>query len=146
MTPIWNSKIKQFQHSLRQVPAGAGLLCAVGLSDTEGVSQSRDAGLQVELRGLGQERLLPKVVQVEQGGTSLHLGLHQSGWGDLWGNKYKIRDLDIHAQGWKYTIQDSWLPTNHIAIHFVNQVTLNDKSQQQWWKQAVSVQFYKSDR
>lgn len=89
----------QYYYSLRQVPAGAGLLCAVGLSDTEGVSQSRDAGLQVELRGLGQERLLPKVVQVEQGGTSLHLGLHQSGWGDLWGNKYKIRDLDIHAQG-----------------------------------------------
>lgn len=70
-------------HSLSQVSACAGLLGTVGLGDTEGVPQSGDAGLQIELRGLGQECILPKVVQGEQCGSALYLGLHQSGGSDL---------------------------------------------------------------
>ena len=63
-------------YSLGQVPACAGLLGTVRLGNAEGVSQGWDAGLQVQLGGLGEECLLPKVVQVEEGGASLHLGLH----------------------------------------------------------------------
>lgn len=51
---------------LRQVSAGAGLLSPVRLSNTEGVTQGRYAGLQVELRGLRQVRLLAKVVEVKE--------------------------------------------------------------------------------
>lgn len=63
--------------------AGARLLGPVRLGDAEGVSQSGDAGLQVELRGLRQERLLAKVVEVEERGAALHLRLHQGGRSDL---------------------------------------------------------------
>lgn len=73
--------------SLRQVSAGAGLLGPVRLGDAERVSQSRDAGLQVELGGLGQEGLLAEVVQTEERGAALHLGLDQCGRGDLEGAK-----------------------------------------------------------
>lgn len=60
--------------------AGARLLGPVGLGDAEGVSQCRYAGLQVELGGLGEVRLLAEVVEVKQCGATLHLSLHQ-GWG-----------------------------------------------------------------
>ncbi|KAF3848742.1 hypothetical protein F7725_015239, partial [Dissostichus mawsoni] len=60
------------------VSAGAGLLRPVGLGDGEGVPQGGDAGLQVELRGLRQVRLLAKVVQVKERGAALHLRLHQA--------------------------------------------------------------------
>lgn len=63
--------------------AGAGLLGPVWLSNTEGVTQGRYAGLQVELGGLRQERLLAKVVEVKQCGATLHLGLHQGRRSDL---------------------------------------------------------------
>lgn len=69
--------------SLRKVPAGARLLSSVRLGDAEGVPQRRYAGLQVELRGLRQVRLLTKVVEVEQRGPALHLSLHQGGRSDL---------------------------------------------------------------
>lgn len=49
-------------YSLRQVSAGARLLGPVRLSDAEGVAQRRYAGLQVELGGLREVRLLAKVV------------------------------------------------------------------------------------
>lgn len=70
-------------HSLRQVSAGAGLLRSVGLSDAEGVTQRRYAGLQVELRRLRQVGLLSKVVQVKERGPALHLSLHQRRGSDL---------------------------------------------------------------
>lgn len=70
--------------SLRQVSAGAGLLSSVRLSDAEGVSEGRYAGLQVELRGLRQVGLLAKVVEVKQGGAALHLSLHQGRRSDLY--------------------------------------------------------------
>lgn len=63
--------------------AGSGLLGSVRLGDAEGVAQGRYAGLQVELGGLCQVRLLTKVVEVEQRGAALHLGLHQRGRSDL---------------------------------------------------------------
>ena len=62
---------------------GAGLLGPVRLGDAEGVPQGRYAGLQVELGGLGQVRLLPKVVEVKEGGAALHLSLHQGRRKDL---------------------------------------------------------------
>lgn len=67
--------------------AGAGLLGPVRLGDAERVSQSRDAGFQVELGGLGQVGLLAEVVQTEERGAALHLGLDQRGRGDLEGAK-----------------------------------------------------------
>ena len=65
------------------MPARAGLLCSVGLGDAKGVSQCWDAGLQVQLGGLGQVRILSKVVEFEQSGAALHLGLDHGGRGDL---------------------------------------------------------------
>lgn len=53
-------------YSLSQVSASAGLLSPVRLTDTEGVPQGRDAGLQIELGGLCQVRLLTKVVEGKQ--------------------------------------------------------------------------------
>lgn len=70
-------------YSLRQVSAGAGLFCSVGLSDAEGVTQGRYAGLQVELGRLCQVGLLSKVVQVKERGTTFHLSLHQCRRSDL---------------------------------------------------------------
>lgn len=70
-------------YSLRQVSAGAGLLGPVRLGDAEGVAQGRYAGLQVELGGLCQVRLLAKVVEVKQRRASLHLSLHQGRRSDL---------------------------------------------------------------
>lgn len=63
--------------------AGARLLGPIRLGDTEGVAQGRYAGLQVELRGLRQVRLLAKVVEVKERGAALHLSLHQSWRSDL---------------------------------------------------------------
>lgn len=74
-------------YSLSQVSAGAGLLGPVRLSDTEGVPQGRDAGLQIELGGLRQVRLLTKVVEVKQCGAALHLCLHQGRRSDLYPDK-----------------------------------------------------------
>ncbi len=65
--------------SLSQVSACARLLGAVRLRDAEGVSQRRDAGLQVELRRLCQVRVLTEVVETEERRAALHLRLHQSG-------------------------------------------------------------------
>lgn len=79
--------------SLRQVSASARLLGSVGLSDAEGVPQGRYAGLQVELGGLRQVRLLAKVVQAEERGTALHLGLHQGRRGDL----HRQQEMQITA-------------------------------------------------
>lgn len=63
--------------------AGAGLLGPVRLGYAEGVAQGRYAGLQVELGGLRQVRLLAKVVEVKQRGAALHLSLHQGRGSDL---------------------------------------------------------------
>lgn len=68
---------------LGQMSAGTGLLGPVRLSNTESVAQSRDAGLQVELGGLRQVRLLAEVVEIKQCGAALHLGLHQGRGSDL---------------------------------------------------------------
>lgn len=65
--------------SLRQMSACARLLCTVRLRDAEGVTQCREAGLQIELRRLRQIRFLTKVVQTEESGAALHLRLHQCG-------------------------------------------------------------------
>lgn len=70
-------------HSLGQVSAGAGLLGPVRLGDAECVAQCRYAGLQVELGGLREIRLLAKVVEVKKRGATLHLSLHQCGRSDL---------------------------------------------------------------
>lgn len=63
--------------------ASARLLGPIRLGDTEGVAQGRYAGLQVELRGLRQVRLLAKVIEVKERGAALHLSLHQSRRSDL---------------------------------------------------------------
>lgn len=63
--------------------ASARLLGPIRLGNAEGVAQGRYAGLQVELRGLRQVRLLAKVVEVKECGAALHLSLHQSRRSDL---------------------------------------------------------------
>lgn len=62
---------------------GARLLGSVRLGDGEGVAQRGYAGLQVELGGLREIRLLTKVVEVEERGATLHLSLHQGRRSDL---------------------------------------------------------------
>lgn len=69
--------------SLGQVSAGTGLLCTVRLCDAEGVAQGGYAGLQVELGGLRQVRLLAKIVEIKERGAALHLSLHQGRRSDL---------------------------------------------------------------
>lgn len=75
--------------------AGARLLCPVGLCNAEGVSQGRYAGLQVELRRLGQVCLLAKVVEIEEGGPTLHLSLHQGGRSDLQTDQQQRQRLEF---------------------------------------------------
>ncbi len=74
---------------------GAGLLGPVRLGDTEGVTQGRYAGLQVELRGLCQVRLLAKVVEVKQCGAALHLSLHEGRRGDLHQHKQRNKQTEV---------------------------------------------------
>lgn len=70
-------------HSLWEVSPGARLLGSVRLGDAEGVAECRYAGLQVELGGLREIRLLAEVVEVEERGATLHLSLHQGRRSDL---------------------------------------------------------------
>ena len=63
---------------LGQVAPGVALLRTEALLDAEHVAQGRQARLQVQLRALGEERLLPVVVELEQGAAALHLGLHHA--------------------------------------------------------------------
>lgn len=85
LTPFYSHTVKEIKlfkkkqgqlSILCQMPAGPGLLSSVGLSNTEDISQSWQAGLQVELGRLGQVCLFTKVIQLEQGGASLYLRLH----------------------------------------------------------------------
>lgn len=90
---------KQTPSLLRQVPAGPGLLRSVGLSDAEHISQGWEAGLQVKLGGLCQVGLFPKVIQLEEGGASLHLSLDQGWWRDLVKNTTGITAVKNEGQG-----------------------------------------------
>ncbi|KAI2287449.1 hypothetical protein LOZ06_006892, partial [Ophidiomyces ophidiicola] len=68
---------------LGQVAAGERLLGAEGGADAEDVAEGGQAGLEVQLRGLGQIGGLAVVVEGEQRGAALDLGLHHGGRGDL---------------------------------------------------------------
>lgn len=68
---------------LAQVPPGVTLLGAERLGNTEDVSKGRKAGFEVELGALGEVGLLSVVVEGEEGGSSLDLGLDHAGRGNL---------------------------------------------------------------
>ncbi len=66
-----------------QMATGARLLCSVGLCKAEYVSHGWNDRFQIKLRRLRQVGLLAVVVQVEESGAPLDLGLHNSRRGHL---------------------------------------------------------------
>lgn len=68
---------------LAQVPPGVTLLGAERLGNAEDVSKGGKAGLEVELGALGEVSLLSVVVEGEEGGSSLDLGLNHARRGNL---------------------------------------------------------------
>lgn len=95
----WSVLTVWAQDSLGQVSAGARLLGPVRLGDAEGVAQRWYAGLQVELGGLSQVRLLAKVVEVKQRGAAFHLSLHQGGRSDLHTAEGELQFPDQESDG-----------------------------------------------
>lgn len=57
----------------------SGLLGTVWLRNAEDVAKGGYDGLQVKLRALGQERVLSKVVELEERRAAFHLDLTQRG-------------------------------------------------------------------
>jgi len=68
---------------LAQVPPGVTLLGTERLGNAEDVSEGGKAGLEVELGALSEVGLLSVVVEGEESGSSLDLGLDHARRGDL---------------------------------------------------------------
>jgi hypothetical protein len=68
---------------LSQMATSVAVLRTETLLDTKHISKSGQTGLEIELRALSEESRLAVVVEAEQSGTTLHLGLNDAGRCDL---------------------------------------------------------------
>lgn len=62
-----------------QVSPGVRFLCSERLLNAEDISQTRETGFEVELRGLGEVSLFSVVIESEQSGSSFDLSLNHTG-------------------------------------------------------------------
>ena len=68
---------------LGEMASGSALLGTVRLSEAEHLTEDGNSGLKVQLRRLGEVGGLSKVVELEEGGTTLHLSLYKCGRNNL---------------------------------------------------------------
>ena len=76
---------------LAQMPACVTILCPKALLNTEYISKTWQAGLEIQLRTLRQICRLPIIVELEQCCAAFHRSLHEARWGDFQNIVFAVR-------------------------------------------------------
>lgn len=107
---------------LGQMSSSVRSLGSERLGDTVGVSNGRNDGLQVQLRGLGQVGLLSVVVKSKQGGAALNLGLDHAGRGDFGHSNLVVDSSDASQEAGSHLHDGRESLSSHSQVSVVQQV------------------------